>query len=284
MRKDLYIFEGDETMKIAILAAGSSKYFPLFIDKPKCLYHLDGEVQLERVINVALQFVDEKDIIIVGGYKSDYIKKYLKNNHQCIDFRVNEKYNGPSIYSFRKAIENVNDDMVFMFGDENISEQNVRRIAESKRKMALLCHDTYYYYSLGIMKLDKTSTSILNDDCYLSMDYMKNVYCFANNKDKYDGNFNINSGICIGYTMIDIVRRIGGIDKIENPVDSYMGEDIDFFHYDPSKEYTPDVDHFYDTDEYKDNIVLRLYSDYISDTIKLFVRGVKKAYRILLRK
>ena len=52
-------------MKIAILAAGTSKYFPIFIDKPKCLYHLNGEIQLKRVIEDAKQFVKDKDIIVV---------------------------------------------------------------------------------------------------------------------------------------------------------------------------------------------------------------------------
>ena len=44
-------------MKIAILAAGGSNYFPLFIDKPKCLYHKDGKIQLEKVIETVKQVV-----------------------------------------------------------------------------------------------------------------------------------------------------------------------------------------------------------------------------------
>lgn len=262
-------------MKIAILAAGSSKYFPLFIDKPKCLYHLEGQVQLERVINVALKFVNEKDLIIVGGYKYKYIEEYLKIHHPSVDFRVNYAYDDPAIYSFRKAIENVEDDVVFMFGDENIAEKNVKKICESNRELAILCHDTYYYYSLGIMKLRKDKLSLLNDDCYLSMDYMKKVYCFANKKSEYDGCFTIFSGICIGYTMIDIVRRIGDIKVIENPIETYKGTTIDFIHFD-SNEYIPDVDHFYDTDEYKASLMLRMYDRYISEPLKKVIRGTRK--------
>lgn len=268
-------------MKIAILAAGSTKYFPLFIDKPKCLYHLNGEIQLERVIKVALNFVDEKDLIVVGGYKYEYIKEYLDKTHPNIDFRVNYTYDNPAIYSFRKAIENVNDDVVFMFGDENIAEKNVRKICESKRKMAIMCHDDYYYYSLGIMKLRKDQLYLLKDDCYLSMDYMKKVYCFANNKENYDGIFTIYSGVCIGYTMIDIVRRIGNIKKIENPMRYYNGEDIDFVYFDNS-EYVPDIDHFNDTDEYKDSIFLRFYNDIISNGLKKTIRGINKCKKYML--
>lgn len=255
-------------MKVAILAAGGSKYFPLFIDKPKCLYHLDGKVQLGRVIDVAKENVSEKDIIVVGGYKHQYIKDYLDKNYPEVQYRVNERYNEASIYSFRKAIEGIDDDMVFMFGDENILSENVKKICQSNRKMAILYHDNYYYYALGIMKLNKESLGILNDDSYLSMDYIKQIYCFANNKDHYDGNFNINSGICIGYTMIDIVRKIGNIEEIENPGETYHGEDIDFFHIENDKEYIPDLDHFSDTDEYHNSLILRIYSDVISDNLK----------------
>ncbi len=258
-------------MKIAILAAGDSKYFPLFIDKPKCLYHLGGRVQLSRVIEVAKKMVKEEDIIVVGGYKYKYIKKYLSKNYPKVEFRVNEDYKRPAIYSFRKAIENTEDDYVFMFGDENISEKNVKKICDSSRAMAIMCHDNYYYYSLGIMKLRKDYINLLNDDNYLSMDYLKEIYCFANNKKVYDGDFNINSGICIGYMMIDMVRRIGKIDRITNPKLTYTGDDIDFIHFYPDKEYIPDLDNFFDTDEYKRNIFMKVYSKCFSDQIKKII-------------
>ena len=151
-------------MKIAILAAGTSKYFPIFIDKPKCLYHLNGEIQLKRVIEDAKLFVNDKDIIVVGGYKYKYIQKFLEENYPGIEFRVNEKYKGPAIYSFRKAIENINDDIVFMFGDESISRKNIKRIADSTRKLSILYHDNYWFYSLGIFKLRKDALYILNND------------------------------------------------------------------------------------------------------------------------
>jgi len=258
-------------MKIAILAAGTSKYFPIFIDKPKCLYHLNGEIQLKRVIEDARQFVTDKDIIVVGGYKYKYMEKFLAENYPDVDFRVNEKYLEPAIYSFRKAIENVNDDVVFMFGDESISRKNIERIAKSTRKLSILYHDNYWFYSLGIFKLRKDVLHILNDDKYISIEEIKKIFKFANNGKEYDGTFSINSGICIGYTMIDIITTIGHITKIENP-SGYTGDDIDFLHYDPKAEYLPDLDHISDTDEYKNNFLLRFYSDVISRVIKKVLR------------
>ena len=267
-------------MKIAILAAGSSKYFPLLIDKPKCLYHLDGMVQLQRVIEDAKQFVNEIDIIIVAGYKYKYIQKFLKQYPE-ITLKINDRYKESAIFSFRKAVEGETDDMIFMLGDESISRKNIERMCKSTRKMAILCHDTYYYYSVGLLKLRHDILSVVNDDRYVSMDAMKEIYCFANNKSSYDGDFTINSGICLGYIFIDLVRQIGHINKIENPMISYNGDDIDFLHFNPEEEYTPDLDYFSDTDEYKNNRILRFYSDCISDNFRRLGRLPRKLKRII---
>ena len=266
-------------MKIAILAAGVPKGFPVLFRKPKCLYHFGGEIQLERVIKVALKFVDEQDIIIVGGYNHRLLRKYINSKHPKIDYRVNYKFKESAVYSLRKAVENVDDSVVFMLADENILEKNVEKICSSTRKMAILCEDKYYYYSVGIMKLDKNSIKLIEDDCYLSMDYMKQVYCFANNKEKYDSCFHISSGVCLGYTTIDLVRRIGNITKIEDPVLFYHGEDIDFIPYDWRNEYIKDLDSFSDTDEYKNNGFLRFYYNVIYKTIRKVGRSIKRLLR-----
>lgn len=257
-------------MKVAILSAGDNrKYFPFIFNKPKCLYHQNGIVQLERVIQDVLNVVNEEDIIVVGGYKYKYIKRYLKKNHPNVEFRVNDNYLGPAIYSFRKAAEQTNDDIVFMFGDESISIENIKRISLSTKQLSILYHDNYYYYSLGIMKLSKESQKMLFDDKYLNFEYIKQIYKFANGKE-FEGGFLVNSGICIGYMMIDMITKIGKIEKIEYPA-KYKGNEIDFFHYNPETEYYPDLDNITVTDEYKHNFVLRLYNKLISNPIKRFL-------------
>ncbi|WP_044935236.1 NTP transferase domain-containing protein [Pseudobutyrivibrio sp. LB2011] len=268
-------------MKIAILAAGTSKYFPLFIDKPKCLYHLNGMIQLERVIEDAKTIVDEKDIIIVAGYKAKYIERFLEK-YPDVKLKINEKYAEAAIHSFRKAIEGEDDDFIFMFGDESISRTNLRRIAESKRKIAVLNTDKYWYYSLGIMKMRRDQINIINDEKYLSLEYIKDIFEFVNRK-KYDYTFDINSGICIGYTMIDFILRVGNIKKIEDPQKFYIGTDIDFLFYDVNAEYIPDLDTIEDTDEYKNSFMLRVYTKCISEVLKLPRRIYQREKRKWMR-
>lgn len=260
-------------MKIAILAAGSSLYFPFPFDKPKSLYHVNGEIQLEKVIESAKKIVDESNIIVVAGYKYWLIKNYLKK-YPKICLKVNKKYNKQAIYSFLKAIENENDDMVFMFADETISDKNIQRIAISEKEMSILCHDNYYYYSLGIFKLRKDKLHLLNNKDYLDWNYIKRIYCFANNKTVFDGRFNINSGVCIGYIIIDLIRIIGNIEKVENPILSYKGNEVDFLHYCPEKEYIPDIDNYSYTDEYNANSLLTFY-------YKTIFKIVRRAFLLL---
>lgn len=261
-------------MKIVIMVAGGSKYFPLFIDKPKTLYHLNGEIQLERVINDAKAFVAEKDIIVVAGYKYKYIQTFLEKYPE-IELRINNKYKEAAINSFRTAITGIDDDVLFMFGDESISQENISRIINSSNKMAILYHDMYYYYSLGIFKLRKDQLYLFNDDKYDNLEAIKEIYCFANQKDQFDGQFDINSGICIGYIIIDLIRRIGGIKKITLP-DGGSDAGIDFLYYDPRKEYKGDLDYFEDTDEYKDILWIRLYYKY-------FTKPIRKVMRLMNR-
>ncbi len=264
-------------MKIIILAAGdSSRNFPLFFDKPKCLYHYLGSIQINRPIELARQFCEDKDIYIVAGYKADKVKEYINDKYPDIKVLVNTRYAEPAIYSYRTALQLGQDDYIFLNADESVKPANFKKVFDSNKKIALLSHDKYYYYSLGFFKISREALNILNDDCYLSMDYMKKIYCFANNKSEYDGDFRINDGVCMGYSIIDFVRRIGNIEKIEDPRCIDDNPNVDFFHYDPTLDYVPDLDRYDLTDEYKNNLLKRLYSDIISDNIKRVHRHLVK--------
>ena len=264
-------------MKIIILAAGdSSRNFPLLFDKPKCLYHYLGSVQIDRPINLARQFCEDKDIYIVAGYKADKVIDYIKENFPSIRVLVNKRYKEPAIYSYRTALQLGQDDYVFLNADESVKPKNFEKVVKSQKKLALLSHDKYYYYSLGFFKIRRDAICIFDDDCDLSMDYMKNIYCFANQKTDYDGDFRINDGVCMGYSIIDFVRRIGEIDKIEDPRFLDDNPNVDFFNYDPKLDYVPDLDRYDLTDEYKNSFMKRFYSDCISNNIKRVHRHLVK--------
>lgn len=63
-------------MRLIILAAGQgTRLRPLTDDRPKCLVELGGRPLLEWQIASARQ-VGISDIVVIGGYKIDHLKKY----------------------------------------------------------------------------------------------------------------------------------------------------------------------------------------------------------------
>ncbi len=63
-------------MRLIILAAGQgTRLRPLTDDRPKCLVELGGKPLLDWQIEAA-QAVGISDIVLIGGYKIDHLKKY----------------------------------------------------------------------------------------------------------------------------------------------------------------------------------------------------------------
>lgn len=263
-------------MKIAIMAAGNSEYFPLFFDKPKSLYHVDGKTQLSKVIEMSRKITTDDNIFVVSGYKSEKMKKYLEIFYPNIRCKINKNYNKQAVYSFRTAIDGEKDDILFVFADELINEVNTKKIANSKKSMAILYHDDFYYISLGVFKINKNKLDLFNDAKYLSFHYIKKIYCFANDKSEFDGRFLMNSGICLGYIVIDIVRRIAEIKEIKHPSLYENKTNVDFIYYDPQTDYLPDLDEVEDTDEYKYSFILRAYVKLFSKPARRIIHRIKR--------
>lgn len=95
-----------------ILAAGmSSRFTPFCIDKPKCLWEIDGEVLIERLIR-QLKESGIEDIIIVIGHESEQFY-YLCKKFDNIKLIFNKDYkNKNNIYSLYKAFEYLNNSIV----------------------------------------------------------------------------------------------------------------------------------------------------------------------------
>ena len=70
-------------MKVILLASTGGqpgrKGFPFWSSKPKCLYSLNGQIRLERVIGQLFEAgFGQKDIEIVAGFKYQKIVNFLK--------------------------------------------------------------------------------------------------------------------------------------------------------------------------------------------------------------
>lgn len=72
--------------KAVIVAAGiSSRLYPLTKNKPKCLLRIGKETLLDRSLRILRKY-GIKEIVIVGGYKYDLLRKQCNKD---LIFRLN---------------------------------------------------------------------------------------------------------------------------------------------------------------------------------------------------
>ncbi|HOI83913.1 MAG TPA: NTP transferase domain-containing protein, partial [Campylobacterales bacterium] len=84
-------------MKAIILAAGQGKRLrPLTDDRPKCMVEYRGKPIVDYILS-AMKDVGIDDIAVVGGYKIDVLKEYLKDKN--IVFFENKDYERTNMVS-----------------------------------------------------------------------------------------------------------------------------------------------------------------------------------------
>lgn len=113
-------------MKAIILAAGmGSRMLPLTEKTHKCLLEINNEPIIRNQIN-NLNTAGINDIILVGGYKFDLIKDYLKDEVQYAHNPFYETTN--SVVSLWLAVQNIDSDILIINSDVIFDENLVRRM------------------------------------------------------------------------------------------------------------------------------------------------------------
>jgi L-glutamine-phosphate cytidylyltransferase len=103
-------------MKAIILAAGQgTRLRPLTDDRPKCMVEYKGKSIITTILET-MHNCGIEDIAIVGGYKIDVLKEYLKD--QTIVFFENKVYEKTNMVStFFCAEEWMDDDLIISYAD-----------------------------------------------------------------------------------------------------------------------------------------------------------------------
>lgn len=151
---------GGTQIKAVILAAGitNKKYGFPEDSKPKCLFHYQGEVILERQVRV-LRNVGINDITIVGGYKIEMIKQFNEEKKLGLKvvynptaaselqmFSVRHYGHGAWVAwfdSIRAGVEGLDDDVLLIFSDLLLTEEGVRAVIEYPKRCIVACFDMY---------------------------------------------------------------------------------------------------------------------------------------------
>jgi len=138
--------------KIAvILAAGiGSRLRPETYEKPKCLVNIEGKPILEYQLT-ALEKIDIDEIIIVIGYLSDKVQKYIRMRKNKIPVKLirNERYlETNNMYSLKLALDYVgikNIAELYVINGDVIIEPKIAKVIASSEDTSAIAIDNSQY-------------------------------------------------------------------------------------------------------------------------------------------
>lgn len=138
-------------MQIIVLAAGKGSRLPKkYRSKPKCLVKVNSKSIIEHNISFIQKFSNK---IIIGGYKSNILKKELK--HYNFRHIRNIKYNSTNmVHSLSLAKKFVKDDVIIIYGDI-IFNSNILVLLSEKNNL-LPVNKMWFKNWLGRMGKKKT--------------------------------------------------------------------------------------------------------------------------------
>lgn len=102
-------------MKAIILAAGIN-FRRVPNSRPKCLYHVAGEILLERTVQILRQ-LGVNDIRIVVGWKREEIEKFNKEKKLGLEFVYNPDWSSNAVKSLTTGLQGVDDDVLIIGAD-----------------------------------------------------------------------------------------------------------------------------------------------------------------------
>tara|TARA_B100000945_G_C20327766_1_gene570845 strand:- start:400 stop:1119 length:720 start_codon:yes stop_codon:yes gene_type:complete len=166
-------------MNFVILAAGlGSRLRPLTDQKPKCCIEVNNESLIIRFINQINKFYEKKNIIIVTGYKEEFLKKHLKSFESEIIFVNNQNYEtSNNMYSAYLGIKNIDPSMNTVIANADcIYADNIFKILSCQKRSTILIDKNFFdEESMKVKLKDKFIVSMgkqlkSSKDVFVSLD------------------------------------------------------------------------------------------------------------------
>lgn len=124
-------------MKAIILAAGQGQRLRPYTDnKPKCLVEYRGMSIIRYILNT-MKKSHIKDITLVGGYRQEVLKEYLKKDP--LKFYENPEYDSTNmLYTLFCAEKEMDDDLIISYSDIIYRENVLEKLINTKANMAVV--------------------------------------------------------------------------------------------------------------------------------------------------
>ena len=151
--------------KVILLVAGEGKRLrPYTLDRPKCMVEIDGKSLIDRQLSV-LKAEGLNDIVMIGGYKADMLKKYGTK------LKINQRYFETNmVWTLFCAEEELEGDIIVSYGDIVYSREILKALMESKADIAVTIDKEWesYWRARNEDPLDDAETLKLREDGAIS--------------------------------------------------------------------------------------------------------------------
>ena len=151
--------------KVIILAAGEgTRLRPYTLDRPKCMVEIDGVSLIDRQLEV-LKSEGIDDIVIIGGYKSEMLKR------GDIKLKVNTRYFETNmVWTLFSAEEELEGDVIVSYGDIVYSNNILKALIKSEADIAVTIDKRWegYWRERNENPLDDVETLKLRKDGTIS--------------------------------------------------------------------------------------------------------------------
>ena len=155
----------NKNLKVIILAAGEgTRLRPYTLDRPKCMVEIDGVSLIDRQLEV-LKSEGIDDIVIIGGYKSEMLKR------DDIKLKVNARYFETNmVWTLFSAEEELEGDVIVSYGDIVYSKNILKALMQSKADIAVTIDKKWegYWRERNENPLDDAETLKLRKDGTIS--------------------------------------------------------------------------------------------------------------------
>jgi glucose-1-phosphate thymidylyltransferase len=138
-------------MQAVILAAGEgTRLRPLTHGKPKAMIPVANRPVIEHVID-ALLANGIRDIVVVVGYRREYVQRFLNDLEIPVTVVVQEKQLGTA-HALRSAAPEIRDDFLVLPGDNYIDAASIARIKEEPCAMLVKEHSSPSNFGVVVVR------------------------------------------------------------------------------------------------------------------------------------
>ena len=145
-------------MKILILCAGTGSR--MLINYPKSLLKYNKETILKKIYNNFIKSgITNKNIFFATGFKKNLIKKEIGKNANYINNPMYASTN--MVYTFMKAVKNIDDDILVSYSDLIYSKENIKRLIKNRNDFVTIVDKKWMQVWKKKKKLEYDSETLL---------------------------------------------------------------------------------------------------------------------------